>query len=155
MAPAEYPGLDEGKKTDSGAAAVNVAHDALENLQGLKPSDDPQLEAAYVWPEGLRPDVLHDKFDFELPVVDLSPLIKLDKLRKEANLRSGILEEIQVCEAAKADIERVIREACQEYGFFQVVNHDFPIELVEQLADIFRQIFALPLEVTKGLTLPT
>lgn len=133
-----------------------LASNGFDKSEGLEGSNSMELEETFVWPEGTRPNVVHDKFDFDLPVLDLSPVLKLEQLREEVaqwhgqgnNLRRGLQAEIHACEAATADIKKTIREACQEYGFFQIINHDLPVQLVEQLSDCFRQLFALPL--TRG-----
>ncbi|KAK9056377.1 hypothetical protein SSX86_027467 [Deinandra increscens subsp. villosa] len=57
-------------------------------------------------------EALHE-CEFELPLIDLSRL-KEDGLRSEA-------------------CQREIAEAAQEWGFFEVVNHGVPLELLEEM----------------------
>ncbi|CAM6084905.1 unnamed protein product [Calypogeia fissa] len=110
-------------------------------------------EKSFVWPEGRRPDIKYDQYDFELPIIDLSPVLKLQSLRMEieqleadSGTRSGLEAEIKACEAVKSDIAKAIRAACEEYGFFQIFNSGFPNEVIEQSRESCRQIFDLPLE---------
>ncbi|CAM6088289.1 unnamed protein product [Calypogeia fissa] len=118
-------------------------------LAGAKPG-----EKSFVWPEGNRPELVHDDYDFELPVIDLSPVLKLQGLRKEieqleegdTQARSCLEAEIEAGEAAKSDVAKAIRAACEEYGFFQIINSGFPMEVVDQFTETCRQIFDLPLE---------
>jgi hypothetical protein len=112
-----------------------------------------EIEEAFVWPEGDRPDMAHDNFDFQLPVIDLSPVFKLERLRKEiedigpAKLRPNFGKEVEACKVATAIVVNDIRDACEEYGFFQITNHGFPMEVTEQLYECSKYIFGLPLEV--------
>lgn len=147
--------------------AVPRARDAVGNVDGdgegvLGKHEDrklasPKLDQFYVWPEGSRPDIVHDSFDFDLPIVDLSPVVKLQVMQKalreqdsngqENTKTSGIEDEIKARLAAKESVEKEIRAACEEYGFFQIINHGLPSRLVEQLTQTFIQLFSLPVEV--------
>eukprot|EP01018_Ginkgo_biloba_P039211 Gb_19147 [translate_table: standard] len=63
----------------------------------------------------------------ELPLVDLSALENGDDASREE---------------AKANIAA----ACKEWGFFQVVNHGIPTEVVETARRVAREFFELPVE---------
>lgn len=137
-----------------------VMEDVMKQYEFMKLASAEPGEKSLIWPEGRRPDIAYDQFDFELPVIDLSPVLKLQSLRREieqlegkANNRSALEAEIEVCEAAKSDIAEEIRAACQEYGFFQIINSGFPKEVVEKFRESCRQIFDLPLEVRSMLCL--
>lgn len=114
-----------------------------------------EFEESFVWPEGTRPDIDYDKFDFQLPVIDLAPAFKLERLQRELEVEAAdsrrrrpvIEDEIKSCEAATADVVTAIRVACEEYGFFQIVNHGFPMEVADQLYECCKHIFDRPLEV--------
>lgn len=40
-----------------------------------------------------------------------------------------------------------IRQACERFGFFQLINHDVPVELQHQVIDKCKELFKLPLEI--------
>jgi hypothetical protein len=115
-------------------------------------------EKSFVGPEEKRPDLAHNYYDHELPIIDLSPVFKLQSLRLEISklegdrqTRTRLETEINACEAAKLDIANSIRAACEEYGFFQIVNAGFPLDVVDNFRDTYQQIFDLPFEVEAEL----
>ncbi|GLJ41146.1 hypothetical protein SUGI_0852170 [Cryptomeria japonica] len=40
-----------------------------------------------------------------------------------------------------------VREACKEWGFFQLVNHGIPVDLVEMADNVSRNLLSMPTEV--------
>jgi len=40
-----------------------------------------------------------------------------------------------------------VKEACEEHGFFQLVNHKVPVELQEAIIQQSKEFFKLPLDV--------
>jgi isopenicillin N synthase-like dioxygenase len=62
-----------------------------------------------------------------VPVIDIEPL------------RSGDL-------AGRQAVARSIGAACKDIGFFAVVNHGVPADLVARTFDVCRRFFALPVE---------
>ncbi|CAM6127366.1 unnamed protein product [Calypogeia fissa] len=112
------------------------------------------IDPCFKSPKEVRSAISHDHFGEDLPLIDLGPVLNLKRLQKEITFgqdvdskpQSGVQEEIEQCKEARARVEREIRAACEEYGFFQVVNHGFPLEVVEQLMESGRQLFDLPLE---------
>lgn len=145
--------------------AEKINNAVPEKLNGHRTVD---FEESFVWPEGARPDIAHDTFDFQLPVIDLGPALKLERLRRELQEQqsaakeggergrgsSGIEEEIKACEVATEGVVSAIQAACEEYGFFQIVNHGFPMEVTEQLYECCKYIFDQPLEVGTKYVLP-
>ncbi|KAF0890772.1 hypothetical protein E2562_004261 [Oryza meyeriana var. granulata] len=63
-----------------------------------------------------------------LPVVDLAPFLTTGD-------EGGI---------ARATATGAVREACREYGFFRVVNHGVPAELMARVLELSAAFFALP-----------
>nr|UKF18679.1 FLS1 [Apocynum venetum] len=63
-----------------------------------------------------------------IPTIDLSPF------SNEADVNG------------KSKVKDLIRQACSEYGFFQVVNHGVPQELLSQLMDLSKTYFQYPEE---------
>ncbi len=62
---------------------------------------------------------------------------------------SGITKDASGVEAQ--DAVKQIATACREWGFFQVVGHGVPAELIESLWQQTRKFFAAPLEVKNAI----
>ncbi|KAL3374963.1 hypothetical protein AABB24_006452 [Solanum stoloniferum] len=62
---------------------------------------------------------------FDIPTIDVSPFFRSDE--------NG--------EGKTKAIEQ-IREACVNFGFFQIVNHGIPFELLSQTMDMYKNFFA-------------
>jgi isopenicillin N synthase-like dioxygenase len=43
----------------------------------------------------------------------------------------------------------IVADACKDWGFFQVVNHDVDMEVVKRMRGAWREFFALPMEEKK------
>lgn len=76
----------------------------------------------YIRPSEERPEVAHDFFSHQhqIPVIDLS----------ESRSRTQLVREMA--------------QACERWGFFQVLNHGVPAELLTQMMDVGAQFFSLP-----------
>ncbi|XP_072963244.1 flavanone 3-dioxygenase 2-like [Typha angustifolia] len=79
------------------------------------------LPENYVRPESQRPRLNEVAADANIPVVDMSSSDKIQIISQ-------------------------IAHACQSYGFFQVVNHGIPVELLTEVMAIALQFFRLPPE---------
>ncbi|KAH6766868.1 2-oxoglutarate and oxygenase superfamily protein [Perilla frutescens var. hirtella] len=80
-----------------------------------------RLPASYVRPEPERPKLSEVGDYVNAPIVDLGSA--------DPNL-----------------LARQISQACQHYGFFQVINHGVPIETMEKMLGVSREFFHLPVE---------
>lgn len=124
-----------------------------DGLQQRQQQSSHEIDPVFIYPENQRWKVPYDCFDANLPVIDLAPVLTLRRLRKEigeltdSEAKRNAEEEIERCEKAKVSVEREIRVACEEIGFFQVVNHGFPMHLVQELTKSTQHVFDLPLEV--------
>ncbi|KAK1685825.1 hypothetical protein QYE76_046673 [Lolium multiflorum] len=67
--------------------------------------------------------------DGALPVVDLAPFF---------------LAGVGDVDAARARVTEAVREACMSTGFFRVVNHGLPTELMARALELSAAFFALP-----------
>lgn len=64
-----------------------------------------------------------------IPTVDLSPFFKNGDDEEEDSRKKAI---------------EIIREACSEHGFFQVVNHGVPLDLMTRALELSRTFFDFP-----------
>eukprot|EP01018_Ginkgo_biloba_P029332 Gb_05041 [translate_table: standard] len=69
-----------------------------------------------------------------IPVIDLSPFFLQDEYSNPSVIRSR-----------QSVIEQVGR-ACEEWGFFQAINHGVPVELIQQALASSNSFFDLPVE---------
>ncbi|KAF7025155.1 hypothetical protein CFC21_037383 [Triticum aestivum] len=102
------------------------------NVQALAARTDelaltPTLLRRYVRPQpntvDLRPDAPAGAEQEHVPVIDLGRLLAGGRDEEAARLRS----------------------ACEDWGFFQVVNHGIPEEILEEMKRNVMEFFALPL----------
>ena len=56
------------------------------------------------------------------------PIIDLQRILKDSSLRSQVIDQI--------------RSACEEWGFFQVINHGIPTSILDQAIDGIRSFFS-------------
>ncbi|GMH30823.1 hypothetical protein Nepgr_032666 [Nepenthes gracilis] len=81
------------------------------------------LPENYVFPAGKRPGKLHAPVSKAIPVVDLEKACGLH---------------------GRLDIIQQIMEACEDHGFFQVINHGVQATLMEDAMAVFKEFFELP-----------
>jgi isopenicillin N synthase-like dioxygenase len=78
--------------------------------------------------------------------LDKCPIAKQDSLSEQVPVIDiGDLVIDSSCTAARVSIDE-IAQACQDWGFFQVINHGIPADLIESVLQQTRRMFALPLE---------
>ncbi|PKU81506.1 S-norcoclaurine synthase 1-like [Dendrobium catenatum] len=98
------------------------------NVQELSRSD--QIPERY-----FKPDVdaasMASIDDDELPVIDLMKLLDPELIDREELLRLG--------------------SACKEWGFFQIINHGIPEEVIEKIKDDIKKFFKLPLKEKEAI----
>eukprot|EP00249_Psilotum_nudum_P019012 c27062_g1_i1 orf=30-1169(-) len=96
----------------------------IQRVQALADSGLITVPSQYVRPEWERPDLVEtvDR-NLELPVIDLSSL-------EDANRRRLTLAELE--------------HACEEWGFFQILNHGIPLPLLQKVRMVAKQFFQLP-----------
>lgn len=68
-----------------------------------------------------------------IPLIDLSPVV----------LNSS---DPSSSDEAVAEVVRQIGSACEQWGFFQVINHGVPLQLREKIFRTSKEFFAQPLE---------
>ncbi|CAM6114167.1 unnamed protein product [Calypogeia fissa] len=145
-------GLQSGEESDHNNGVKPRLGQKEDNLQSAATQ---AIDDFFVFPPENRPDIPHDKYDLEIPVIDMSPVLELEKLKKELAAMeeegkktgiSGLVEQMKACEAAKLKVQTEIGAACEEYGFFQIVNHGVPPQLMKQLVKCCQNVFDLPVE---------
>ncbi|KAI5657503.1 hypothetical protein M9H77_26296 [Catharanthus roseus] len=80
-----------------------------------------RLPESYVRPESERPNLSEVSDCQNVPVIDLG---------------SG----------DRTLIVRQVGDACRDYGFFQVINHGVPKDVVEKMQNVAKEFFNLPVE---------
>lgn len=98
----------------------------IQRVQCLAESGISELPPRYVRPENERPEINHLDNDgpIHIPVIDLGGLEGQDR----------------------QETLRKISDACKNWGFFQVLNHGVPVNLIRRTREVGRQFFSLPLE---------
>uniref|UniRef100_A0A7N0RFC4 Fe2OG dioxygenase domain-containing protein n=1 Tax=Kalanchoe fedtschenkoi TaxID=63787 RepID=A0A7N0RFC4_KALFE len=96
-------------------------------VQSLSESGKPKIPTKYVKPPEQRPSLIADQPDDDanIPLVDLAGVDQ-----------AKVLDQIS--------------GACREWGFFQVVNHGVRPELMDEMKEIWRSFFHLPMEMKQG-----
>lgn len=118
----EGPCSGEGRWSKLGSSL------AVTNVQALAASAPGELTAdaleRYIQPDIDAHAVLAEHSD-EVPVIDLGKLLNAETVEAEAALKF----------------------ACEEWGFFQVVNHGVPDEVIADIKQNIHKFFELPLDV--------
>ncbi|KAJ0545972.1 putative flavanone 3-dioxygenase [Helianthus annuus] len=83
-----------------------------------------QVPNKYILPKPERPGIFVDDGCINLPVIDFTQLQGADRLRVLASLS----------------------KACQEFGFFQLINHGIGDEVTRKMIDVSKEFFELPFE---------
>ncbi|MBA0767850.1 hypothetical protein Gotri_016703 [Gossypium trilobum] len=110
---------DDAKETDEFQKGVRHL---LEN--GVR-----KLPSKYVLPLSDRPSV-----DKEQPTV------------AKSSLKLPIIDFAELQGPNRSQVLNSLSSACEEYGFFQVVNHGIPIEVIRSMIDVSARFFNLPYE---------
>uniref|UniRef100_A0A2N9HP38 Fe2OG dioxygenase domain-containing protein n=1 Tax=Fagus sylvatica TaxID=28930 RepID=A0A2N9HP38_FAGSY len=62
------------------------------------------------------------------------------------NLKLPIIDFAKLRGSNRSHTVNSLRKACQEYGFFQLVNHDIPRDVIENMVNVSKMFFELPFE---------
>ncbi|GLJ42601.1 hypothetical protein SUGI_0883000 [Cryptomeria japonica] len=82
------------------------------------------VQDKHVFPLGERPDMSQVCHSYTFPVIDLKDL--------DGPHRIKVVDEI--------------RRACEEDGFFQIMNHGMPEIVMKSMMDIAKEFFEMPVE---------
>ncbi|GLJ27422.1 hypothetical protein SUGI_0538430 [Cryptomeria japonica] len=116
---------DFGSLPNWGRSLISV--EGIDELAKRKLQEVPER---YVRSDEERPAMLASsfhQFDYQqnIPVIDMGKIAQAQHREEEV---------------------RKIGEACEEWGFFQVVNHGIPHSLIDSIKKIGKEFFQLPLE---------
>ncbi|KAK7289954.1 hypothetical protein RIF29_04019 [Crotalaria pallida] len=106
---------------------INVGHiDDVQELRKTKPKTIPQRFVRHMTE---RPTIATSvsQPNSDMPVIDFSKLSK-------GNRDEALTEILNLA------------TACEEWGFFQVINHEVEVNLLESIEEMSREFFMLPLE---------
>lgn len=100
----------------------------MKGVKYLWESGVSRVPEKYIFPASDRPSTnrlsMSTGTTISLPIIDLS-------LLQTSNRIQGL---------------ESIAKACEEHGFFQVINHGVPCDVIRDMIDVSRQFFELPLE---------
>ncbi|TVU34684.1 hypothetical protein EJB05_16529 [Eragrostis curvula] len=102
-------------------ATAEIKIGQVDDVQELQRTCHATVPERYVRDGEERPDGAKVCDHAQIPVVDVGELPRDDELNK-------------------------LRLACEEWGFFQVVNHGIADELLDEMEKVTREFFMLPLE---------
>ncbi|GKV37629.1 hypothetical protein SLEP1_g45633 [Rubroshorea leprosula] len=77
----------------------------------------------------------------ERPIVD-----KEDQAAAIPNLKLPIIDFAQLQGPNRSHVIKSLASACEEYGFFQVVNHGIPNDVISKMMDVSTRFFGMPYE---------
>ncbi|XP_014515767.1 probable 2-oxoglutarate-dependent dioxygenase At5g05600 [Vigna radiata var. radiata] len=103
-------------------------------VQALAESGLTTIPERFIKPKSQRPTVYSHAYshttpeDINIPVIDMKHLYGMEEGRREEELHR-------------------VAAACQEWGFFQVVNHGVSHELMKSAREVWREFFHQPIEV--------
>jgi len=99
------------------------------------------IPECYVWPDELvSPVVAHDAFgEEEIPVIDLGGI---EEALDHHHEREGDRDQYS---SQYLRVVSLLSAACENWGFFQVVNHGVSVELLQRVQAMSERFCALPL----------
>ncbi|KAG8369993.1 hypothetical protein BUALT_Bualt14G0071400 [Buddleja alternifolia] len=106
---------------------IKVGH--IDDVQELRKTKSSNIPERFIRDKTERP-TQHKSIPYSsnnIPIIDLSKLLKGSK----DQFFTEILK---------------LRNSCQEWGFFQVINHGIDSELVERIEKVGKEFFMMPLE---------
>ncbi|XP_062109487.1 protein DOWNY MILDEW RESISTANCE 6-like [Humulus lupulus] len=98
----------------------------MESFQMAKDSAPLSLSQSFILPEEKRPQLSKVSNLASIPIIDLS----VDHINKDGASHEVLLDKIT--------------EACEEYGFFHIINHGVPQDLCKRMLTAISDLFKLP-----------
>ncbi|KAM0947691.1 putative thebaine 6-O-demethylase [Dioscorea sansibarensis] len=104
------------------SATCEIKRGQLHDIQELRRANPSHIPPRYIREEHERPEQASLLRSNDIPVIDMSKLFSsFDEMSK-------------------------LQFACQNWGFFQVVNHGVEIKLLESMEKVAKEFFILPVE---------
>lgn len=114
-----------------------------------------KVDSSFVVDAEHRPAKTHNTDNDNIPVINLSPFLKLFESSKGWTPDQVGEHITRALDGNNGSVLRgVIGEvgrACEDWGFFQVTNHGVPLTLVDDMKKIARAFFSLPLVEKKKI----
>ncbi|KAK8557015.1 hypothetical protein V6N13_035121 [Hibiscus sabdariffa] len=107
-----------------------------------KETDEFQKGVKHLLENGVRK--LPDKYI--LPISDRPNVDKEQPITAESRLKVPIIDFAELQGPNRSQVLNSLSFACEEYGFFQVVNHGIPIEVTRSMVDVSARFFGQPYE---------
>lgn len=122
-------------------------HEILETLQ---------IDPEFLVQQEHRPTLKYNDYKTAVgqhhvvPVIDLSPLTNKKKKEKKSSSglesSSALTQQEHDADSSIHNLVEQVGKACEEWGFFQVINHGVSLSLLEELETNAQSFFALPLQ---------
>ncbi|XP_016462722.1 putative 2-oxoglutarate-dependent dioxygenase SLC1 [Nicotiana tabacum] len=80
-----------------------------------------------------------------LPVSDRPVIVKKEE-KIDENLNLPIIDFAQLQGRNRSQVLKSLSKACEEYGFFQLVNHGIPSKIIQHIIEVGKKFFELPFE---------
>ncbi|KAH9621643.1 hypothetical protein KSS87_006317 [Heliosperma pusillum] len=80
-----------------------------------------------------------------LPITE-RPIIEKDSHSDKTHIRLPVIDFAQLLGPNRSQVLNALTDACQQYGFFQVVNHGIPINLINTMLGLCKSFFELNFE---------
>ncbi|GER55918.1 2-oxoglutarate (2OG) and Fe(II)-dependent oxygenase superfamily protein [Striga asiatica] len=111
--------------------AIKVGH--IHDVQELGKNKSSEIPERFIRDTFERPSLEQPiSYDNNIPIIDFSKLVKGNK--DDDDFCTEIMK---------------LTTACQEWGFFQVMNHGIEVELLDKIEKVAMEFFNMPLEEKK------
>ncbi|KAL2923699.1 Protein DMR6-LIKE OXYGENASE 1 [Bienertia sinuspersici] len=67
-------------------------------------------------------------------------------LFEETNIKLPVIDFAELQGPNRSQVLQALTNACEQYGFFQVVNHGIPTDAISSVTDVCKSFFELPFE---------
>ncbi|KAL9264046.1 putative 2-oxoglutarate-dependent dioxygenase SLC1 [Drosera capensis] len=83
---------------------------------------------------------------YVLPVSDRPVIIDGLLQSKQSSLKLPFIDFNELKGPNRSDTLKALADACEQYGFFQLVNHGVPLDVTRSMIDASKRFFGLPFE---------
>ncbi|XP_038971130.1 protein DMR6-LIKE OXYGENASE 2-like [Phoenix dactylifera] len=81
-----------------------------------------------------------------LPVPERPQVMGEERRTSSLNLKLPVIDLARLHTADRPQVLKSLAKACEEYGFFQVVNHNIPCNATRRIIGVGRRFFEMPFE---------